>query len=247
MRSVVLCLDGPLQSWGTTAGFTAERPTDSMPTLSGVIGLIANAFGRQRSDPIGDLAAAGFAVRADRAGVRIRDFHTVGTDGRFVPSASGKAGTNPIVTERWYLADAAFVAVYTPDPNRGLAAETVHAALLAPARPLYLGRRSCPPATPVSLGTTTADPASVLEQLPILQESNASRNTVSVASEFPARSEFLGDTRFRTDAPVTFSVDRRSYVGRSVTARTLTFPKERCAGRGPLAIRSLIDALEAIR
>jgi CRISPR system Cascade subunit CasD len=246
VRSIVLCLDGPMQSWGTTAGFTAERPTDPMPTLSGVVGLIANAFGRHRTDPIGDLTAAEFAVRADRAGVRIRDFHTVGTEGRYVPSASGKTGTNPIVTERWYLADATFVAVYTPDPELGVAVDQVHAALLAPVRPIYLGRRSCPPATPVSLGTTNADPATVLEQLPLLQERNTSLDSLTVAAEFPAGLKLGGEIRFRTDDPVTFGVDRRSHVGRRVSARTLTFTPDRCAGRGPLAVRSLIDALEAI-
>lgn len=244
MNSVVLCFDGPLQSWGTTAGFTAERPTDAMPTLSGVVGLIANALGRRRSDPIDDLVATSFAVRADRPGIRIRDFHTVGSSGRYVPSASGSSGTNPIVTERWYLADATFIAVYTPDPEIGIAAETVHAALLAPARPPYLGRRSCPPTTPVSLGTTSADPTTVLEALPIL---DWPRDNFTVSAEFPIDTEGNADIRYRNDVPVTFSVDRRAHVGRRLAAKTLKVLPDRCAGRGPGAVRSVIDALEAIR
>lgn len=244
MSSVVLCIDGPLQSWGSTAGFTAERPTDMMPTLSGIVGLISNALGRSRNDTVDDLAAANLTVRTDRPGRRIRDFHTVGTDGRYVPSATGKKGTYPIVTERWYLADAAFIAVYTPDPDLGLTTEAVHEALSSPKRPLYLGRRSCPPASPVSLGTSSFDPAHILTQLPILDDP---RDDGVVVIEATHDDSGDGEYRTRIDRPVTFSPDKRSYLARQVQVSSHTIPAERYAGRGPTAVRTLIDFLEAMR
>jgi CRISPR system Cascade subunit CasD len=241
MSGVVLCLDGPLQAWGGPAGFTAERPTETLPSLSGIVGLIANALGRTRTDSIDDLARAELAVRADRPGLRIRDFHTVGTEGRYVPSASGTRGTNPIVTERWYLADATFVAVFTPDPSTGIRAEDLHERLQHPHRPLYLGRRSCPPATPVSLGHTTAEPAQVLEQLPLLDHPTHER-TVTIEST----SVLASSTRTRIDQPVSFDSGRRDYTSRAVRSRTIVFRPDQCAGRGPGAVRALMDAVEAL-
>ena len=49
-EAVLMLLDAPMQSWGTDAGFTAERSTEPMPTLSGVTGLVANALGRPREE-----------------------------------------------------------------------------------------------------------------------------------------------------------------------------------------------------
>lgn len=244
MSSVVLCIDGPLQSWGSTAGFTAERPTDMTPTLSGIVGLISNALGRGRNDTVDDLAAAVLTVRVDRPGRRIRDFHTVGTDGRYVPSATGKKGTYPIVTERWYLADAAFIAVYTPDPDLGLTTEAVHEALSSPKRPLYLGRRSCPPAAPVSLGTSSSEPGRILAELPILD--GAPRETGVVIIEATHDNNGNSEYRTRIDRPVTFSPDKRSYLARQVQVSSHTIPAQRYAGRGPTAVRTLIDSLEAM-
>ena len=72
--SVIMLLTGPLQSWGGPAAGVYERPTDTMPSLSAVVGIIANAFGRARTDPINDIAAgARLAVRADRPGIIIED------------------------------------------------------------------------------------------------------------------------------------------------------------------------------
>ena len=69
-----------MQSWGTSArGYSdAHRRTRGHPTKSGVIGLVANALGRDFADPVDDLAALRFAVRADRAGVMESDYHTAG-------------------------------------------------------------------------------------------------------------------------------------------------------------------------
>ena len=48
--TLLLRFDGPMQSW-STAGF-ADRPTLPFPTKSGIIGLLANAHGRKRSDTV---------------------------------------------------------------------------------------------------------------------------------------------------------------------------------------------------
>ena len=56
MPTLLLRLVGPMQSWGTTSRFD-ERDTQLEPSKSGVLGLICAALGRDRSEPVEDLAA----------------------------------------------------------------------------------------------------------------------------------------------------------------------------------------------
>ena len=63
MPTLMLALSGPMQSWGSESRFT-RRATEQMPTKSGVIGMLAAAQGRRRSDPVEDLVGIRFGVRA---------------------------------------------------------------------------------------------------------------------------------------------------------------------------------------
>ncbi len=156
-QSLVLRLAGPLQSWGIASQFN-RRETARQPTKSGIIGLLAAADGRRRGDPIEDLVALSLGVRVDRPGSLLRDYHTASDYRRLpLPSASvQKSGKqkltspakNTAVTQRFYLADAVFVAAVSgPEALLMSLAEAV----LHPGFPLALGRRSCPPAQPLLL------------------------------------------------------------------------------------------------
>jgi len=140
VKSVLtLRLAGPLQSWGASARF-ARRTTESAPTKSGVLGLLAAAQGLDRTADLSDLAALRFGVRVDQPGTRIRDYQT-----------AEHADTEKAmpVSERFYLADAVFVAAVEGD---AALIDDLYAAVRAPVYLPYLGRRSCPPAQPVDLG-----------------------------------------------------------------------------------------------
>ncbi|MCK7627620.1 type I-E CRISPR-associated protein Cas5/CasD [Streptomyces sp. RS10V-4] len=139
MTVLLLRLAGPLQSWGSAARF-ARRSTENAPTKSGVLGLLAAAEGRPRDADLSDLAALRFGVRIDQPGTRLRDFHTAHH------SDSGKAMP---LSERFYLADAVFVAGLEGDPAL---LQHLHQALRAPCFLPYLGRRSCPPSLPLDMG-----------------------------------------------------------------------------------------------
>jgi len=139
MSVLVMQLAGPLQAWGSAARF-ARRTTEPAPTKSGVIGLLAAALGRARTDDLSDLAALRFGVRIDQPGVRIRDYQT---------AHHFETDVSMPVSERFYLADAVFVAAVEGDADF---VEGLHRALWRPAFLPYLGRRSCPPSRPVSLG-----------------------------------------------------------------------------------------------
>jgi CRISPR system Cascade subunit CasD len=158
MSVLLLRLAAPLQAWGI-AGRHNTRGTELAPTKSGVVGLLANALGRDRTDPVDDLAALRFGVRVDRPGELTVDYHTVSgashapanAAGHRLPTADGKrltVGASTKVTHRYYLSDAVFVVGL--EGERPVLAELA-AALRRPRRPLYLGRRSCPPVPPLVL------------------------------------------------------------------------------------------------
>ena len=73
--TLLLRLSGPMQSWGASSRFK-QRATEQVPTKSGVLGLLAAAQGRQRTDDLQDLAALTFAVRVDQPGSLLRDYQT---------------------------------------------------------------------------------------------------------------------------------------------------------------------------
>lgn len=138
-------LAGPLQSWGTSSRFEV-RATDLVPSKSGVIGMLCAALGRSRGEPVSDLSALRFGVCVEHRGTVLRDFQTVGAGTDRVVTAGGGKGRG-IVTERFYLQDAAFVVGLEGADARLLTG--LAEVLAAPHWPLALGRRSCPPAGPL--------------------------------------------------------------------------------------------------
>jgi CRISPR system Cascade subunit CasD len=181
MQTLFLRLEGPLQSWGLRARW-GERDTAREPTKSGVLGLLGCALGLRRdADDLRVLSEElRMGVRVDRPGTLLHDYHTTGggsygpTDyqggarfhdqpyvggvlspevikGRIkvkINAATGLPETD--VSNRVYLADASFlVALHGPEHLIDRAA----AALQSPVWPVFLGRKSCPPAVPVFAGT----------------------------------------------------------------------------------------------
>lgn len=144
--TLLLRLQGPLQSWGTTSRFD-ERDTQLEPSKSGVLGLLCAALGRDRKEPVDDLAALRMGVRVDREGVLMRDYQTA-TGVLIAASAKADEGRT-VVSPRFYLADATFLVGLEGAQRELLAA--LHRALQRPAWPLALGRKSFAPAAPVFL------------------------------------------------------------------------------------------------
>jgi CRISPR system Cascade subunit CasD len=137
MSTLLIPLCGPLQSWGVDARF-GERQTLREPSKSGVIGLICAALGRDRQEPIDDLASLRFGARIDRAGTLLRDYHTA-----LDVVAAGSEKTDTVLSNRWYVADAAFLAGLEGD---AALLGSIRAALADPVWPVFLGRKACPPA-----------------------------------------------------------------------------------------------------
>lgn len=151
---LVLRLEGVLQSWGEHSKWD-YRDTAVFPTKSGIVGLLGCALGIPYGDQ--ELVALGdrlsIAVRADRKGVLLRDYHTVSSTKLLnaMNKHRGKEGqVATIVTNRFYLQDAYFTVFLVGDRDLLLKLES---ALHRPVWPVFLGRKSCVPSRPVFDGT----------------------------------------------------------------------------------------------
>jgi CRISPR system Cascade subunit CasD len=143
MHVLLLRLSGPMQSWGVQSRF-AVRDAGREPSKSGVVGLLCAALGRQRCEPVDDLAGLRMGARVDQEGVVGRDYHTAMN---VLKASGGIKGTEP--SNRYYLSDARFLVGLAGDDLDLLT--RLHAALRDPHWPLYLGRKAFVPGEPVWL------------------------------------------------------------------------------------------------
>jgi CRISPR system Cascade subunit CasD len=195
-----------MQSWGSRSRFQ-ERDTEREPTKSGVIGLLCAALGLDRAEPLDHLRALRMGVRVDRPGRLERDFHTA----QEVVKATGK-GTDNQISNRYYLADAAFLVGLEGD-NALL--RTIQQALKNPRWPLFLGRKSFPPGCPVYM----AD--GLREDEPLRDALTAYPNISPVSSPKGGAEKALllesedGDEK-RMDNPLDYRHAQRRYSARTL-------------------------------
>jgi CRISPR system Cascade subunit CasD len=172
---LALYFDAPLQSWGYASKFD-RRTTLAHPTRSGVLGLLCAALGVDRSDTQ-ELArlddSLGVEVYVFRLGSRLADYHTVGGgyDPRREPLRICKTGEGKVrqkngqsiavITHREYLEEARFGVVVSGPSD--LIADMAQA-VRNPVWGLWLGRKSCVPASRVFEGVH-ADTDSALAAL----------------------------------------------------------------------------------
>ena len=149
MPTLLLRLVGPMQSWGTTSRFD-QRDTGKEPSKSGVIGLVAAALGieRQNWSDLEPLTHLSMGVRHDRPGVPKWDYQTAGcAETETIIKADGTPSEDGVVSQRFYLADAAFLVGLEHGERQFL--ERIHEALRDPVWPLALGRKSYVPSEPI--------------------------------------------------------------------------------------------------
>jgi CRISPR system Cascade subunit CasD len=172
MDILLLRFDAPLMSFG---GVMVDQhgPTDRFPGLAMLTGLLANALGYRHGefDRLQTLQERiDFAARWDLEPEPILDYHTVDlgqdkmrhpgwtTRGEAEHRAGGpdaKFGTHQ--RYRHYWANGIMTLALTLEEEGVPTLDEVKAALSHPARPLFLGRKTCLPAAPLLLEQIQAD------------------------------------------------------------------------------------------
>ena len=203
MAVLMLRLAAPMQSWGTDSKFEV-RKTNREPTKSGVVGLLAAALGarRDQTEILRRLNKLRIAVRVDREGTLLRDFHTA------------KSDKTSYVTRRYYLSDAVFLVGLEDEDEEYL--RSLEHALRNPAFPLFLGRRSCPPTLPLCLGMRDGSLEQALRAEPSLvpaRRADTKKRKVRVLLE--TGPETYGAV-VQQDLPLSFSPEHRQYGYRAV-------------------------------
>ena len=229
MAVLLLRLAGPLQAWGVTSRFTV-RATELAPSKSGILGMLAAATGRRRTDPIEDLLTLRFGVRKDQPGTVVRDFHT----------AHRLDGSSMPLSERYYLSDAVFLAGIE---GENAVIERLDHAVRHPSFPLYLGRRSCPPSFPVSLGLRDSSLLEALTSEPWLaskwyrkRHREGGEIEVLLDKDAVPEGEHTNDVRGSRDVPLSFDPRHREYSFRDIE-RHMVRVKDK-ASTGSAAVRS---------
>ena len=157
MPTLLLRLVGPMQSWGTTSRFD-QRDTGKEPSKSGVVGLLAAAMGIDRENwtDLKPLTRLSMGVRHDRPGIPKMDYQTAGcASNDSIIKADGTQSKDGVVSQRFYLADAAFLIGVSTEDDTLL--EKLHAALCDPFWPPALGRKSYVPSEPIWMENAVQD------------------------------------------------------------------------------------------
>lgn len=186
MRTLLLRLAGPAQSWSGVQLYPTTVQTERIPTRSGLLGLLACCLGAPAGAWPGWLEEIELYVRVDKPGDIASDFQTVNGVPKHLETHFARTTLAENPRRRWpqielageaynlrhrrFLADAEFVLAvcheqYMPD---------LAAAVTSPRFMPYLGRKAFAPTFPFVLGTTPASPREALEQLPTVTAQPAS-------------------------------------------------------------------------
>lgn len=199
------------------------------PGLALLTGLLGNALGydHREVDALTRLQdRLRYAVRVDQLGTKITDFQTVAlgqeflvgtgwtTQGR-VEGRAGASSTETHIRYREYWADRVVtVALTLVPPHEAPDLQQIAEALDEPERPLFLGRKTCLPASPILLGRTRAPGLlDALSEAPPLQRA-------------PEEEEYLpawwpADEPAQVDSRVISVIDERDWGNQVHTGRRL--------------------------
>lgn len=174
MDCLLLRLDAPLMSFGSVV-VDQINPVDRFPGRSLLTGLLGNALGLDHAD-VGILQSLQrrlrHASRWDLEPELLVDYQTVDLGQEFMQGTGwttrgrredrGHGDATTATHQRWrhYWANGcATVALTIGDPGPdcdAVSLDMVEAALRRPARPLFIGRKTCIPAEPILLGRRQA-------------------------------------------------------------------------------------------
>lgn len=168
MEILLLRFDAPLISFG--APIVDNRGViQPYPALSMMTGMLANALGYDHSefDRLEKLQERlQYASRQDRRGEQLQDFQTVDLGQSHLlknrawttrNALEGRSAKNTYLRYRDYWVDAVHtIAVTVDEADSSPTVDDLAQAVKTPERPLFIGRKTCLPATPIYLDRTRA-------------------------------------------------------------------------------------------
>jgi CRISPR system Cascade subunit CasD len=168
MEYLIFRLYGPLASWGEpTVGPT--RPTATHPSRSAILGLLGAALGLRRDDEAAQRRlrdSINVATKEISSGVNVRDYHTAQVPERQKKMtyrtrseelAQPQKRLHTILSSRDYRCDGYWIVAISLRPDSAWDLEQLAEALQYPTFQLYLGRKACPLAAPLSPRRVEAD------------------------------------------------------------------------------------------
>jgi CRISPR system Cascade subunit CasD len=180
MSTLLIQLIGPFQSWGTNSR-GIERYSDSEPSKSGVVGLLAAAMGIDRQDWLGlePLANLSVHVRHDSSGIPLQDFQTA----KNVIIANHPTKTGNSISNRHFLADTAFLVALEGSDCSVL--KKIQEGLKYPSGILSLGRKAYIPSESIYIenGIFEDDPKHIFSTFPWIVK-NLSEKEKTTPEEF---------------------------------------------------------------
>lgn len=206
MKTILLKLKGPMQSWGTSSHFET-RNTDYYPSKSAVIGIIAACFGyrRDQEQQIKELNELDFALRVDQQGMLLRDYH--------IAQKYKETGEfeKTYVTNRYYMEDAVFVIAISHASDQQV--EEIYEALQHPYFSPFMGRRSCPVPLDFIIKMTEEDAITALEKLEWQAAEWYKKKYADYRAEIYADKALLpqGIATMRKDYVISFSQKERKF------------------------------------
>ena len=217
MKTILLKLSGPLQSYGTSSYFQT-RYTDYYPSKSAVLGLLAACLGyrRDEEEKLRELSTLKFAVRIDQQGGLLKDYHIAITDKEIVEIPQ------TYVTNRYYLEDALFVVALS---GMNELIDTLIEAIKSPYFQPFMGRRSLPVPVDFFLGECAEDILDSLRNLPwqaahwYKKKKRKQGIGEKISLEVYTDEEMLKDekisrSKLRRDIPISFSQKGRQFAFR---------------------------------
>lgn len=206
MKTILLKLTGPMQSWGTSSRFET-RMSDYYPSKSGVIGIIAASLGynRDEDEKIQKLNDLDFAVRVDQEGVLKKDFHIA------IKLDDNGNAEKPYVTNRYYMEDAVFVVAISHEDEVWI--EEILQGLKYPYFQPFMGRRSCPLPGSFILGTSEKGPIEALENLDWQAANWYKKKNKNYRADIYADKDLLPEKphTIRNDRVISFSQKERKF------------------------------------
>ena len=231
MQILLIRFDAALMSFGDVR-VDSRGPTRDHPGLGQLTGLLGNALGYDHADhqKLARLQdRLRLASRCDRPGERQLDYQTVDlgqdfmregwtTSGSPEGRKGGSASTGTHIRQRIYHAGRVqTLAIALDPPAESPTVAELGAALDAPARPLFLGRKPCLPAGRLNLGLIAADTLlTALQQAPRWRH-RAQAAATSLTAWWPEDPAVTAPPASQLSAVV----DERDWVGQVVVGRRL--------------------------